>query len=217
MQSWLMRVCVVAVVGLTAAPSRAYDSRDAEPSGIASQSEVPAAVNHASFRELAKVVGVHCTDPDKGEGCMEQDAGDPHAADYFDVELLPDCDGDDLYAGVVAERGVHLTNKLPPWDTRINATLSKGQLVCVRALARAGQSILYYYIAPVPVSSVAACRGTPLCQIYGDRSIQWAAKPPAGSPCRLDSTELAGNCASGWAHEESLELFPLGLRGKGAE
>lgn len=213
MQGWWMRVCVVAVFGSAAVSCWAGDSRGVEPFGslqASVESLVPLGTDHASFRELAKAAGVQCQDPDKGEGCIDQDNGDPHAADYFDVELLPGCDGESLYAGVVAERGVHLTNRLPPRDTRINATLSKGQLVCVRAIARVGQSISNYYITTAPVSSVAACRSNRLCQIYGDRSIQWAATPSAGSPCRPDPS-VAGNCATGWVHEESLEVFSLGL------
>jgi hypothetical protein len=129
--------------------------------------------------------------------------------------LHPDCDDEGVYGGVVAALGADLANRLPPMDTKINATLSKGQFVCIRAIARIGQSISRYYVTAVPVSGVTGCRDNDLCRVYGDRRIRFAA--PAVSPCRLDPSGVNGHCASGWAIEESLEVFSLGLRGEDSE
>ncbi|WP_157475059.1 hypothetical protein [Lysobacter sp. Root494] len=200
---------VVAMVSLNATSCQAGDSKRI-------QSLATTTTNHASFRDLAQKVGVQCRDSDKGEGCVAQDDEDPNAADYFDVELHPDCDESGLYGGVVAAEGADLANRLPPKDTKISATLSKGQFVCIRAIARIGQSISRYYVTAVPVSAVVVgCRNNALCRVYGDRSIRFAAQPVA--PCRLDSSVLSGDCASGWTSEENLEEFSLGLHGEDGE
>jgi hypothetical protein len=215
------RLCyMVAMLSLTitscqASGLKSVESSRVEPLSPIAQSSVIHAKKHASFRDLAKEVGVQCKDLDKGEGCMAQDDTDPHAADYFDVELHPGCDDEGMYGGVVAAQGTDLANRLPPMDTKINATLSKGQFVCIRAIARIGQSISRYYVTAVPISGVTGCQGNDLCRVYGDRSIRFAA--PAVSPCRLEPSGLSGDCASGWATEGSLEAFSLGLHGEDSE
>jgi len=211
---------VAAMVSLTITSCQASGSKSVESSGVEplspiAQSSMLPAKKRASFRDLAQEVGVQCREPDKGEGCIAQDDTDPHAADYFDVELHPGCDENGVYGGVVSAQGADLANRLPPMDTKITATLSKGQFVCIRAIARIGQSISRYYVTAVPVSGVTGCSGNDLCRIYGDRSIRFAASPV--SPCRLDSSGLNGECASGWVAEESLEVFSLGLRGEDSE
>jgi hypothetical protein len=217
-RSWELGL-VMAMVSLTTTSCQAGDSKSVQsgtgPSSPVVRSPATTTTNHASFRDLAQKVGVQCRDSDKGEGCVAQDDADPSAADYFDVELHPDCDESGLYGGVVAAEGADLANRLPPKDTKINATLSKGQFVCIRATARIGQSISRYYVTAVPVSAVAGCRDNALCRVYGDRSIRFAAQPAA--PCRLDSSVLTGDCASGWTSEENLEEFSLGLRGEDGE
>lgn len=214
------KLSFVVAVSLTitscqASSSKSVESSGAEAASLIAQSSMSLKKNHASFRDLAQEVGVQCREPDKGEGCVAQDDTDPNAADYFDVELLPACDENGFFGGVVAAEGADLANRLPPKDTKINATLSKGQFVCIRAIARIGQSISRYYVTAVPVSAVAGCRGNDLCRVYGDRSIRFAAPPV--SPCRLDSSGLSGDCASGWTTDESLEEFSLGLRGEDSE
>jgi hypothetical protein len=216
---WKRRL-VVAMVGLSitscqASGSKSAESTGAEPLSPIAQGPVTHTKSHVSFRDLAREVGVQCKNLDKGEGCMAQDDTDPYAADYFDVELHPGCDEEGMYGGVVAAQGAELANRLPPKDTKINATLSKGQFVCIRAIARIGQSISRYYVTAVPVSGVSGCRDNDLCRVYGDRSIRFAT--PAVSPCRLESSGLNGSCASGWATEESLEVFSLGLHGEDSE
>jgi len=214
------RSFVVAVVGFTATSCHASGSGGVGSSGSAQLSPVapvflrPAA-ECAQFRELAKEVGVQCREPDKGEGCVAQDDSDPVAADYFEVELHPGCDMAGLYGGVVVDRAV-LANKLPPRDTMVKAILSKGQLVCIQAIARIGGSISRYYVTAVSASSVAACKVSNLCRIYGDRRIQWPV-PPADSSCRLEPSRSKGNCLSGWVAEESLEAFSLGMSGEVGE
>ena len=208
----------VAMVALTIMSCQASDSKNVElPDAQSPMAGTTTAIttNRTSFRDLAQEVGVQCRDSDAGEGCVAHDDTDPNAADYFDVELLPRCDENGLYAGVVSAQGADLANRLPPKDTKINATLAKGQFVCVRAIARIGQSISRYYVTAVPVSAVVGCSGNDLCRIYGDRSIRFAVPPV--SPCRLESSGPKGGCASGWTTEESLEEFSLGLRGEDGE
>lgn len=86
MQGWWTRLCVGAVFGSAAVSCWASDLRGIEFLGSIQASvvsPVPRGTDHAVFRELAKIAGVHCRDPDKGEGCVVQDDGDPHAADYL--------------------------------------------------------------------------------------------------------------------------------------
>lgn len=212
--SFVVAMASLTIASCQASNSKSLESLGAESSSPVAQGSVPHA-NHASFRDLAEEVGVQCREPDKGEGCIAQDDTDPHAADYFDVELHPGCDQYGVYGGVVAAQGADLANRLPPMDTKISATLSKGQFVCIRAIARIGQSISRYYVTAVPVSGVTGCRDNDLCRVYGDRNIRFAS--PAIFPCRLDASGLNGDCASGWTDEESLELFSLGLRGEDGE
>jgi hypothetical protein len=213
--SFVIAIISLSVTSCQASGSKSVESPGVDPLSPMTQSSITHAKNHASFRDLAREVGVQCKDLDKGEGCMAHDDTDPHAADYFDVELHPGCDEEGMYGGVVSPQGAELANKLPPMDTKINATLSKGQFVCIRAIARIGQSISRYYVTAVPVSGVSGCRDNDLCRVYGDRSIRFAT--PMVSPCRLEPSGLNGGCASGWATEESLEVFSLGLHGEDSE
>jgi len=208
-------VMATMAISCHASGSEGVESSNVEAMSPTAKSSMIPLGNHASFRELAEEVGVQCQEPDKGDGCVAQDDTDPHAADYFDVELHPACDENGIYGGVVAGRGAQLANRLPPMDTQVNATLPKGQFVCIRAIARIGQFISHYYVTAVPVAAVAECKGNDLCHLYGDRHIRFAV-PPA-SPCRLDSSGLHGHCASGWMTEDGLEVFSLGLRGEDGE
>lgn len=213
--SFVVAMASLTITSCQASGSKGVESSGAKPSSTMAQSSMSPAQNHVSFRDLAQEVGVQCREPDKGEGCVAQDDAAPNAADYFDIELHPGCDENGFYGGVIAAQGADLANRLPPKDTKINATLAKGQFVCIRAIARIGQSVSRYYVTAVPVSAVSGCKGNDLCHVYGDRSIRFATPPV--SPCRVDSSGLSGDCASGWTTEESLEEFSLGLRGEDSE
>lgn len=216
MHCWLKFGISILMAGVAVAPCRARTSVSGDSSGAPPRAPIAqgssTAASHSAFRALADEVGVQCREPDKGEGCVAQDEADPHAGDYFDVELLPDCGEDGFYAGVVAAEGADLANRLPPEDTGVNATLSKDQLVCIRAIARSGPLISRYYVTAVPVADVAGCRRNDLCLVYGDRGVQWKDSPHV-TPCRLHSTTgPVGDCASGWAADHDLEAFSLGFQ-----
>jgi hypothetical protein len=163
-----------------------------------------------TYRELAGIVGVECRDPDKGEKCFTA-PDDPHGGDYWDVELLPDCGEHGFFGGVVEPSGATIVDKVPPEDTVRRATLSKGQIVCIQAIARAGQQPMYLYVVALPAASIAACKDNPLCEMYGDRQVTWHA-PHGDANCRMVANgRFEGACAAGWIYDKELEGFSEGM------
>lgn len=203
---------LVAMLGV--ASCRAEDAAPTSEGAAQVSTESGASLpSPTDLRELAQTAGVECRDPDKGLQCIAEDKSDPRSGDYFDVELRPGCGEDGLFAGV--SRGdALLVDRLPPNDTVRRATLSRGQLVCVQAIAGVGQNASRYYVTSVPVGDVSGCSGNKLCEMYGDRPIQWHV-PRDQSTCRLDSHgRPVGGCASGWIEGEALDIFSMGLRGE---
>ena len=148
-------------------------------------------------RELGKIIGVTCKNPDTGDRCVGGD---------YDVELWPDCSDEGQFAGVVASKGALLIDKAPPDDSVRRAMLSQGQFVCIQAIARAGASASYYYVVAVP-TSVANCRATSPCDKYGNRKVNWLI-PHKGKVCReIAPGRFDGDCAEGWVRESNLEIL----------
>lgn len=151
-----------------------------------------------TLRELASTVGASCDDPDTGANCTGGD---------YDVELRPDCGPDGLFAGVSDPKGALLIDKAPPEDTVRRATLAQGQIVCVEAIARAGDSASYYYVVAISASDVEACKTNAVCKRYGDRKIDWHV-PHEEANCReVSKGRFEGVCAAGWVRESRLEIF----------
>lgn len=156
-----------------------------------------------TLAELAGLVGAVCEKPSEGRKCV---AGD------YDVELLPACGTSDYYYGGVSEpSGALLIDKAPPEDTVRRATLGLGQIVCIQAIARAGQNPSYYYVTAVPVASIPKCKENKLCERYGDRETKWRVMRPT-QKCTVDSFgKFSNGCASGWIDSSDLELFSEGI------
>lgn len=215
---WKVRLVILIGTGFLVASCQARDMNEGKrPVAVKQSSARPGSALSTKGKsiEFSKEIGVQCREPDKGEHCIAQES-DPNSADYFDVELRPECNENGLYAAVISDQGAELVNKLPPRDTKITAVLSQGQFVCVRAIARIGQDVSRYYVTAVPVSDVAGCDGNELCRIYGNRSIEWRI-PHDGSLCRRSPSGLHGACASGWVIEKDLEVFSMGLQGEDGE
>lgn len=147
---------------------------------------------------LLKAVGGECEDLSAGKACF---AGD------YDLELVPGCGDGGFFAGVSNDAGALLVDRAPPDDTRKIATLSKGQFVCIEAIARARQEPAYYYVTTVPVEDVGACAGNELCEAYGDREITWHV-----DPSRFEGRRPGPRpSASGWIDANDLDVFSNGL------
>ena len=142
---------------------------------------------------LLEKVGGDCPAPGSRNGCT---AGD------YDLELIPGCGEQGFFAGVSNDEGADVYDKAPPDDIRRSAHLSKGQIVCINAIARAGQQPMYYF---VPSSSIKGCSGNALCELYGDRPVRIFGD--------ADSATGDGSMsrASGWLDAESLDVFSLGM------
>jgi hypothetical protein len=134
--------------------------------------------------------------------CM---GGKPENGDIYDVELMPSCGGDGFFGGVAARDGAELRDALPPKDESTPAILPKGQLVCIQAIARAGQQPEYFYVSTLHASAVAACKGNPLCEAYGDRPIETLA---SATPCPVTGDAA---CAAGWIDADAIEAFENGM------
>jgi hypothetical protein len=152
-----------------------------------------------TLRELSNIVGATCENPDAGERCF---AGD------YDVELLPGCSGDGLYAGVVAADGALLIDKAPPDDSVRRAMLSQGQLVCIQAIARAGASASYYYVVAVDRPDLPKCLAGSECDgQFGGRNVKWLVSHGDRACIQIASGRFEGDCASGWMRESNLSIL----------
>lgn len=155
---------------------------------------------------LVQASGVQCTDATVGKGCT---AGDVASGDFYDVELSPGCGAQGFFAGVADAKGADALDRVPSTGSKAVATVrfAKGQLVCVQAIGRAGQTPQYYFVTSVPASTVAACSaGSPLCRTYGDRPIQHLLRD-RNRTC----LPASANCAQGWVSAKALDVFSNGL------
>jgi hypothetical protein len=136
--------------------------------------------------------------------------GKPENGDIYDVELLPDRGADGLFGGVANDAGAELRDALPPKDELTPVVLGAGQLVRIQAIGRAGHDPAYFYVATVPVSDVAACRGNRLCSLYGDRQSRgWTLH---ATECHIASDGRPTDaCPQGWAASEDIEDFSNGM------
>lgn len=170
-------------------------------------SAAPAADGLAS---LIQASGVKCSNASTGSGCT---AGDVDSGDFYDVELSPDCGDQGFFAGVADAKGVETLNAVPSTGSKVSVTakLSKGQLVCVQGIGRAGQNPLFYYVVAVPAATVGKCKGNTLCDTYGDRPITGLANT-GGEACHAAAPgHYAGNCAQGWVSADVLDVFSNGM------
>lgn len=157
---------------------------------------------------LAKI-GAQCKNPETGQGCI---IGNMEAGDYYDVELNPGCSENGVFGGVIAN-GPALLDTLPVTgsNARETARLSKNQLLCVQAVARAGQTPSYYHVVALNPSQIEACSHQPACSRYQAVHIELAGQSSSGNECTLDSDLRATDgCAQGWIDADSVEIPPSG-------
>ena len=136
------RVLMIAMSMAAASGCRVADDQGSlRKSSTATASAPPKTTN---FRELSKLAGVQCADPTAGVDCI---SGNPDSGDFQTVELKPACGNTGTFGRVVND-DAPLTNRTPPNDTVEIGRLSQGLRVCIRAIAREGQSDGYYYVTP---------------------------------------------------------------------
>ncbi|MEA9588522.1 hypothetical protein VC279_01765 [Xanthomonas sp. WHRI 10064A] len=201
---------LLALSGCTAGESAAPAPPVAAPAAPAKTTTPAAPVVSDRLGALIQATGVTCTDAKAAKGCT---AGNVDSGDFYDVELSPDCGDDGFFAGVAQAKGVDVLNVVPTTGSSATATasLAQGQLVCVQAIGRAGQNPLYYYVAAIPVDSIAKCKNNALCKTYGDRPIKQM-KPASGENCHAAAPgQYVGNCAQGWVSADALDVFSNGL------
>ena len=185
--------------GKMAATASPVAQETAAPAAPAQRTQADASTD---LHWLVAATGSECKDARTGDRCM---AGD------YDIELSPDCGTEGFFAGVSQADGAVVLNGAPPTDTRQLATLPAGQFVCIQAIARAGQDPRWYYVAAIPVDSVAACRGNALCTQYGDREIK-RTSPATGGGCHVIAPgRYGGDCVQGWVRATALDVFSNGL------
>lgn len=195
-----------ALLGCSAAPRSGSESTSAmavnpAPENVSKTDPRLATTRHADF---ATRIGADC--PSNGPSDAMCDGGN------YDVELRDDCSAAGFFGGVSAKAGSALLNGLPPKDTAVVGKLAKGQLLCIRAIARAGQNPNWYYVTALPVAAIAGCEGNALCTTYGDRPIAWTQPARARATCTLRSMDRPDTgCASGWIDAEAVEAFSNGM------
>ncbi|GAB6194824.1 hypothetical protein [Lysobacter xanthus] len=155
-----------------------------------------------SLADFAKRIRVECTPKGREIACI---GGKPENGDIYDVELRPDCGADGFFGGVADDSGAELRDALAPNDEATLAVLSKGQLVCIQAIARAGQQPDYFFVSTIQRSAVPSCRGNRLCDMYGDRRVDLRSTPRE-CPVTRDTS-----CVAGWVDADALESFDNGM------
>jgi hypothetical protein len=198
----LLAACSATVAGGPAAMDQSATEITSTNAEARQQAVMGHLVQPTSMAELAEQAAVHCSDSVTGDRC---EAGD------YDVELLVDCGRGGFFAGVASENGAVVVDKAPPEDSIQRATLSQGQIACIQAIARAGQNPAWYYVTALPVASIEACAGNPLCVTYGDRKVEWRV-PHIGEACHsVGPGRYAGVCATGWVRASDLDVFSNGM------
>lgn len=187
----------------TAATQRAVQPPPTNRIEAGPRKSVPLRLDQSDLLAFAQHIGVQC---ETRKGRLDCLGGKPEYGDIYDVELMPDCGAGGFFGGVVEQKGAELRDVLPPNDKETQAVLSKGQIVCIRAIGRAGQQPSYFYVSTMPMSDIALCKGNRLCDLYGDRAVQWH-----GSPTPCPPPAMSSACAEGWIDADMVEAFENGL------
>lgn len=207
----LLLALAACAAGESSSPATSSPTIATAPATASTAAPVSASASADSgLAALIQASGVKCSDASKGAGCT---AGDVDSGDFYDVELSPACGEQGFFAGVAEDKGVDTLDAVPSTGSRVSTTarLSKGQLVCVQAIGRAGQNPLFYYLVAIPAATVGKCKGSALCETYGDRPIS-GMKEMGSEACHVAGPgHYAGNCAQGWVSADVLDLFSDGM------
>jgi hypothetical protein len=152
---------------------------------------------------LAEVAHVTCKPDNSGSSTC--------TSGNLDVELTGNCGRGGFFGAVVEEGGVALEDNPANPAASSLARLGKGQFVCIQGIARNGQNPERYFVKAIPVSSVAECKGNTLCEMYGDRDVEWILRPTGRACSASGAGTYVGDCAAGWVGVTSIEAFSEGL------
>ncbi|NIK08574.1 hypothetical protein FHY11_002084 [Xanthomonas arboricola] len=196
--------------GESAAPAAPPVTSAASASAAAHAASPGGASGNDRLATLLQAAGVQCADANMAKGCT---AGNVDAGDFYDVELSPACGNTGFFAGVAQANGVDVLDAVPTTGSNAiaRARLAQGQVVCIQAIGRAGQTPLYYYVIAIPADTVAQCKNNPACGTYGDRPIQ-RSSTAAGDSCHAAAPgQYVGECAQGWVGADALDVFSNGI------
>ena len=214
-------VVTTLIVALAACDAPSTPAASTQPSGgtsleqgsvVATESPAnpaPAVGGAAGFSSLASEIGADCDATDGSPSCT---IGDLATGDFYDVEMQDDCGSGGFFAGVTALKA-DLLDSLPVTGSKVavNAAVSSGQFLCVRATARAGQQPAYFYVSPLPPTEVDACRDQETCNRYGARPVLPGAMHMTGECTVDDAGKISAECFRGWISADEVEPFSNGL------
>jgi hypothetical protein len=148
-----------------------------------------------SMGELVRLAGDPCETELKGSRCMSEES---------DFALIPDCAAAGYYAVVDNSLGTALLSKVPPKNNVVRATISRGQLVCVQAIARIKAYPSYLFVTAISNTGTKACSE---CNGYGSQRIDWKISHEDGPCIQTAPGRFEGGCAIGWVDADDLKLL----------
>lgn len=189
----------------SAAASRGVPTREKTPSN---QQKLASKASHAS-RSLASTIGADCKNADEGLACT---IGELTSGDFYDIELLSDCDSTGFFAGVVAAEA-DLLDTLPVTGSRtaVRARVSTGQFLCILATARSGQAPAYFYVAPMSPADLENCQAQSTCNRYRSQRTTPGGNPIARACAVGQDAGRDSECPHGWIRAGQVEAFSNGL------
>ena len=125
--------------------SACHASSNAADRALQNTAEAGRHAGALSLKALSELVGASCGDPQTGRDCV---SGNLDSGDFQTVELKPECGASGTFGHIVAPKA-SVMNRTPPNDTAEVGQFPNGLKVCVRAIAREGQSVGYYFVTPV--------------------------------------------------------------------
>jgi len=137
-------------------------------------------------------------------------------SDSYLIAIYPSgCSSNGAYGQVSSKTGAstELWDGFPAGNATLIATLKNEQLTCISGEAHRTDSrdIEWYYVTAIPIRTVKACIGKPICESTGDLPIEWVHRP-SGQACRIGSDDrYRGDCPSGWIKASDYFEFPMGL------
>ena len=146
--------------------------------------------------------GITCPQAAPGPDSAGCSAGLAANGEPYAVQLQGACNDDGFYAAVFQADGARVLPRLPTQPAAADTdgpSLADQQFVCIKAIARQGQSAAYYYVQAMDPAQVAACHDDATCQEY---------RPPAGAACTVTTPQ---GCTSGWVEADALEVFSNGI------
>lgn len=204
----LLALCACKPAAMTSPSGDIQEVASAVTSAPSNPPAAPTSTTGVSS-SLASEIGAECEDAETGRRCT---IGDLTTGDFYDIELQDGCSSSGFFAGVIDAKA-DLLDTLPVTGSKtvVNASVTDGQFLCVRATARAGQKPAYFYVSPLATAQVDACKNEATCSRYGSRPVLQGAQR-LEKECTLGKEgRLGGDCPRGWINADAVEPFSNGL------